>query len=93
MHTRDAIASGESTDRLSVLPAWRDTSYFNEKERSALALVEAITKISDGQVPDATYDQAHAKLTEEEISAIEWLCIVINTWNRIAIASRYAVGE
>ena len=53
MHTRDALASGESTDRVSVLPAWRETGYFTEKERSSLALVEAITLISDGQVPDA----------------------------------------
>src|SRR5688572_17015169 len=52
-HTRDALASGESTDRISVLPAWRETQYFTQKERAALELVEAITLISEGQVPDA----------------------------------------
>ena len=91
VHARDALASGETIDRISVLPAWRETSYFNEKECAALALVEAITLVADGQVPDAIYDPATAILSQEELSAIEWLAIVINAWNRIGIASRYPV--
>ena len=90
-HTRDALASGESSDRISVLPAWRETQYFTEKERAALELVEAITLISDGQVPDAVYAKAVEALSVKEMAAIEWLSVVINTWNRIAIASRYPV--
>jgi AhpD family alkylhydroperoxidase len=90
-HTRDALASGESTDRISVLPAWRETQYFTEKERAALELVEAITLISDGQVPDAVYAKAVEALSSKEMAAIEWLSVVINTWNRIAISSRYPV--
>jgi AhpD family alkylhydroperoxidase len=91
MHTRDALATGESSDRISVLPAWRETAYFTEKERVALALVEAVTLISDDQVPDTIYEQAAASLSVDEISAIEWVAIVINAWNRIAISSRYPV--
>lgn len=91
LHARDALASGESSDRLAVLAAWRETEYFNPKERAALALVEAITSISEGQVPDTTYEQAASNLSKAEVSAIEWLAIVINTWNRIAISSRYPV--
>ncbi len=91
VHARDALASGETIDRISVLPAWRETSYFNEKECAALALVEAITLVADGQVRDAIYDHATAILSQEELSAIEWLAIVINAWNRIGIASRYPV--
>jgi AhpD family alkylhydroperoxidase len=91
MHTRDALSSGESSDRISVLPAWRETEYFSEKERQALALVEAITLISEGQVPDAIYEQAAAILSKEEISAIEWLAVAINAWNRVATSSRYPV--
>jgi len=91
MHTRDAISSGESSDRVSVLPAWRETEYFSQKERAALELVEAITLIADGQVPDAIYEQAAASLSRDEVAAIEWLAVVINTWNRIAISSRYPV--
>ena len=91
MHTRDALKSGETTDRISVLPAWRESGYFTEKERAALELVEAITLISDGQVSDTVYAKAVESLSPEEIAAIEWLSVVINAWNRIAISSRYPV--
>jgi len=57
-HTRDALANGESADRTSVVPAWRETGYFTVKERAALAMVEAITLMADGQVPDDVYDKA-----------------------------------
>lgn len=92
LHTGDALASGESIGRVSVLPAWRETEYFNGKERAALELVEAVTFIADGQVPDEVYERAAAKLSKEEIAAVEWLGVVINAWNRIAISSRYLVG-
>lgn len=91
LHARDALASGESNDRLAVLAAWKETEYFNPKERAALELVEAITLVSIGQVPDEIYEQATENLSKEEVSAIEWLAVVINTWNRIAISSRYPV--
>src|SRR6185369_4736449 len=52
LHTRDALASGESSDRISVLPAWRETGYFSDKERAALALCEHVTLIAEGQIPD-----------------------------------------
>lgn len=91
LHARDALASGESTDRVAVLAAWKETEYFTQKERAALELVEAITLISDGQVPDAVYEQSAANLSQEEVFAIEWLAVVINTWNRVAISSRYPV--
>lgn len=91
LHARDAQASGESLDRISVLPAWRETQYFTEKECAALELVETITLISDGQVPDSVYANVAGSLSSEEISAIEWLSVVINAWNRIAISSRYPV--
>jgi AhpD family alkylhydroperoxidase len=93
LHARDALASGESSDRLAVLAAWEETDYFSPKERAALELVEAITLISDDQLPDAIYEQAAENLSKEEVSAIEWLAVVINTWNRIAISSRYPVKE
>lgn len=91
LHTRDALASGESSDRISVLPAWRETQYFNDKERAGFALVEAVTLISDGQVADSLYAEATAVLSDEEIAAIEWLGVTINAWNRIATPSRYPV--
>ena len=92
LHSRDALSSGESADRLSVLPAWRESGYFNSKERAALALTEAVTLISVGQIPDEVYTQAAQTLSEAEIAAVEWLAIVINAWNRIAISSSYPVN-
>ena len=91
LHSRDALASGESADRLGVLTAWRETGYFTDKERAALALCEAITTISVGQVPDSVYAEAAAVLSAEELAAVEWVTVVINTWNRVAISSRYPV--
>lgn len=91
LHSRDALASGESSDRIAVLAAWRETDYFTRKERAALELIEAITRIADGQLPDAVYQRATVHLSPEEISAVEWLAVVINAWNRIATSSRYPV--
>lgn len=92
LHTNDALASGEPIDRISVLTAWRETQYFDKKERVVLALIEAMTLIADGQVHDSVYAEAVSVLSNEEIAAVEWLGIVINAWNRIAISSRYPVG-
>ena len=91
MHTQDALKTGESIDRITLLNAWRETEYYDEAECAALSLIEAITLVAEGQVPDAIYEDALPFLTDEQISAIEWLAIVINTWNRIAISSRYSV--
>jgi AhpD family alkylhydroperoxidase len=91
VHTRDALASGEPAERATVLPAWRETDYFTEKERAALELVEAITLIAEDQVPEAVYERAAAALSRHELVAVEWLAVLINGWNRIAISSRYPV--
>ena len=92
MHARDALAVGESADRLAVLPGWRETGYFSDKERAALALTEAVTTIADGQLPDEVYAAAAERLSPQEIASAEWVAVVINLWNRVAIASRYPVG-
>lgn len=92
LHTRDALNAGESTDRISVVAAWRETGYFTEKERAAFSLIEAITLVADEQIPDSIYAEAAAQLSPEEIAAVEWLGVVINAWNRIAISSRYPVN-
>ncbi len=64
---------------------------YDQAERAVLALMEAITLIAVDPVPDAIYEDALPFLTDAQISAIEWLAIVINAWNRIAISSRYSV--
>lgn len=91
MHTRDALQEGESSDRISVLTAWRESGYFTAKERAALQLTEAVTRIAEGQVPDSVYEEVASELNDQEIAAVEWLAVVMNAWNRIAIASRYPV--
>lgn len=92
MHTRDALGHGETSERLAVLPAWRETGFFSEHERAALALAEAVTLVAEGQVPDDVYAAASDVLSDPQLSAVTWLAVVMNGWNRIAITSRYPVG-
>ncbi|OTG90048.1 carboxymuconolactone decarboxylase family protein [Acinetobacter sp. ANC 3813] len=91
LHTQDALKTGETAERIALLSAWRETEYYDQAERAALSLMEAITLISADQVPDAIYEDALPFLTDAQISAVEWLAIVINAWNRIAISSHYSV--
>lgn len=92
MHTGDSLKKGENPDRIAVLPAWPESAYFSETERAALRLVEAITLVPDGHVSDEDYAAAAEVLTADQISAISWLTIVMNAFNRVAITSRYPVG-
>ncbi len=88
MHTRDAISHGVSTDRLAVLAAWWESQYFTAQERAALALAEEVTRLT---VPERR-EWDDGSLTDEQVSAISWLAIVMNSWNRIAIRSHYRVA-
>ncbi|MGW2615467.1 carboxymuconolactone decarboxylase family protein [Streptomyces sp. NPDC001500] len=92
MHTKDARARGESEQRLYALNAWRETPFFSERERAALALTEAVTMVHDGQVPDAVYAQAAEVFDEAQLAALIWAATVINAYNRIAIATRMTPG-
>ncbi|MDZ5662413.1 carboxymuconolactone decarboxylase family protein [Nocardioides sp. S-58] len=87
-HSRDALAKGETADRLAVLSAWRETSYFDEAERAELALVEHVAIIAErtGEAPDTS------AMTPEQVAAVAWVAIAIGTLNRIAVTSAYAVG-
>jgi len=88
MHTRDALAKGESTDRLAVVAAWWEAQYFTAQERAALALAEQITL----QPEPATRPWDDGSLTSEQASAVSWLAIVMNAWNRVAVTSHYPVA-
>ncbi|SPL69567.1 carboxymuconolactone decarboxylase family protein [Acinetobacter stercoris] len=92
MHTHDALKTGETIDRVVLLDAWRETEYFTPKEQAALQLIEEITLLPIQHFPEAHYQTSAEQLSSEEIAAIEWLAIVINSWNRIAIASHYKVA-
>lgn len=88
MHTRDAVAKGEMVDRLAVIAAWWESQYFTDIERAALALAEEVTELP---VPQPRRWDTGA-LSDEQVSAISWLAVVMNAWNRIAISSHYPVG-
>jgi AhpD family alkylhydroperoxidase len=88
MHTREALEDGERIDRLAVLSAWRETTWFSDRERAALAWAEALTKISSGEVPDEVFEQARDEFGEKTLSDLTLLIITINGWNRIAIPYR-----
>lgn len=92
MHSADALAKGELPDRLSVLSAWRETQYFDETERAALTLAEYATSIADSQENKELYEYAAEKLTSGQVSAVIWVAMAINAFNRIAISSSYKVG-
>lgn len=91
LHVRDAVKNGESAQRLAVLPAWRDTTLFSEKERAALTLAEAITNISDAEAREREGGRARRHLTDVEFSAISWLAITMNAFNRVSIVSQHPV--
>ena len=92
MHTKDARAAGETEQRIYALNAWRETPFFTERERAALALTEAVTLVHDGRVPDAVYAEAAEVFDETQIAALIWAATVINAYNRIAIATRMVPG-
>ncbi len=85
LHVNTAHKLGMSEDRLHLLPAWRETDYYTDRERAALALTEAVTRISDGPVPDHLYEEAKQHFSEQELAALVMLIALINSYNRIAI--------
>ena len=88
MHTKDARAAGEAEQRLYALPAWRETPFFTERERAALALTEDVTLMAGEHVPAAAYEAAAEVLTPGEIAALLALIITINAWNAIGVTTR-----
>jgi AhpD family alkylhydroperoxidase len=92
MHSKDARAHGETEQRLYGLNAWRETSYYTERERAALAWLEAITQITQGHAPDAVYEGLQAHFTQQEIMDLTLVAAMINLWNRVSISVRTVPG-
>jgi len=93
MHTKDARAAGETEQRIYSLDAWRETPFYSEKERAALALTEAVTLIREGHVPDAVFEEARSHFDEAELLNLTLAIATINVWNRLAITLRSVPGE
>lgn len=92
MHTKDARAQGETEQRICALNAWRETPFFTEKERAALAWTESVTQVSSSQVPDEVYESARQYFDEKELVNITIAIVAINGWNRLAVSFRSVPG-
>ena len=92
MHSKDARALGETEQRLYALDAWRETPFYTDKERAALAWTEAITMVSESHVPDEVFAEVKKHFSEKEIVDVTLVAGMINLWNRIAIPMRAVPG-
>ena len=92
MHSKDLRASGETEQRLYVLEAWREAPFYSERERAALAWAEAVTLLTNKEVPDEVYEQARAQFSEQELATLTLAVVAINGWNRLNIAFRTTAG-
>lgn len=87
MHTKEALKNSESTQRLFLLNAWRETSLFTEEEKAILALTEEVTLIQHHGVSDAVYQQISNFFDESYIATLIMAVVVINAWNRISVST------
>ena len=93
MHSKDLRAAGESEQRLYELDAWRETPFYSERERAALAWAESVTLLNNGHVPDEVYEQARSQFSEKELVDLTLAIIAINGWNRLNVAFRTEPGS
>ncbi|MFF3453059.1 carboxymuconolactone decarboxylase family protein [Streptomyces sp. NPDC002730] len=94
MHTKDALAAGESVERIIQLSAWEESRHFyTEKEIAAIELTEAVTVLTDGFVTDEVYENAAKHFDEKELAQLISAITVINAWNRIGVSTRMVPGH
>src|SRR5436309_2384205 len=92
MHSKDARAAGETEQRLYLLDAWREAPYYTDRERAALAWTEAVTKVTEGHVPDAVFEEVRGQFDDKELADLTMAIAAINAWNRMAISFRALPG-
>jgi AhpD family alkylhydroperoxidase len=94
MHAGDLKRSGESDERIWAVAAWRDTPFFTDTERAALALTEAVTRLSDSAdpVPDEVFDEAAGHFEEPVLASLILQITLINAWNRLNATTRQVAG-
>jgi AhpD family alkylhydroperoxidase len=95
MHAKGALQAGESAERVAAVAAWRDTPYFTDAERAALALTEAATRLADrpDAVPDEVWDAAAEHFDETQLGALVLDIALINVWNRVNVATHQVAGR
>lgn len=92
---RAARKEGEREERLIAVGAWRHAPYFNEGERAALALAEAMTRMADRSdpVPDALWQEAQRHFDERALAGLVMAIGIVNVWNRINVTTAQVGGE
>jgi AhpD family alkylhydroperoxidase len=95
MHARELKEADEPDERIFAVAAWREAPYFTDAERAALALTEAVTRLSDraDPVPDEVWDEAGRDYDERALAALIIEIATINTWNRLNVATRQVAGS
>ncbi|MEU6868800.1 carboxymuconolactone decarboxylase family protein [Streptomyces sp. NPDC046876] len=94
MHSKDALAAGESVQRIVQLSAWEESRHFyTEREVAAIELTEAVTVLTDGFVPDEVYERAAKQFDEKELAQLIAVIATINVWNRVAVTTRMVPGH
>ncbi|MGW2562915.1 carboxymuconolactone decarboxylase family protein [Streptomyces sp. NPDC001514] len=94
MHSKDALAAGESMERIIQLSAWEESQHFyTAKEIAAIELTEAVTVLTDGFVPDEVYEKAAKHFDEAELAQLVAAITVINAWNRFGVTHRLVPGH
>ena len=91
MHTKEALHSGETQQRLFLLSAWRETSLFTPEEKAILALTEEVTLIHQHGVTDATYSRAREFFDDKTIGELIMAIVLINMWNRVSVSMQTVV--
>ncbi len=92
MHWKDARVGGETEQRLYSLNAWRETPFYTERERAALAWTESLTLLSQNDVPDELYEATRRHFSEEELVNLSMAIVAINSWNRLVVSFRTVPG-
>jgi len=85
-HARALRALGESDERLDCLLVWRDTPFFDPRERAALAFAEAMTRLGEAGVPEPVWAEVRAVFDDTELAELAFAIAVINAWNRLSLA-------
>ena len=93
MHWKDLRAIGESEQRLYSLDAWRESPFYTDRERAALAWTEAVTLVTSGRVSDGVYEEVRPHFSEKELADLTFAVATINAWNRLSIAARTVPGS
>jgi alkylhydroperoxidase family enzyme len=93
MHSKEALAQGETDQRLFLLDAWREAPMYTKRERAALLWCETLTLIAEKGAPDEVFDELRKEFSEEEIVNLTLAIVAINSWNRFMIGFQADVGS